>query len=116
MTAKFDIEKFNGNNDFGLWRLKMHALLVQNGLHKALRGKNALSEKLSDEEKDELLEKAYGQILLFLRDGVLRKVVQEKTVPKGRGKGKKLKIRHLMMIQSVLQMEDQIMFPIMHFL
>ena len=76
---KFDIEKFDGNNDFGLWRLKMHALLVQNGLHKALRGKNALSEKLSDEEKDELLEKAYGQILLFLSDGVLRKVVQEKT-------------------------------------
>ena len=60
MAAKFDIEKFDGNNDFGLWRLKMHALLVQNGLHKALRGKNALSEKLSDEEKDELLEKAYG--------------------------------------------------------
>ena len=79
MAAKFDIEKFDGNNDFGLWRLKMHALLVQNGLHKALRGKNALSEKLSDEEKDELLEKAYGQILLFLSDGVLRKVVQEKT-------------------------------------
>ena len=44
MTAKFDIEKFDGNNDFGLWRLKMHALLVQNGLHKALRGKNALSD------------------------------------------------------------------------
>ncbi|XXG39781.1 hypothetical protein AAC387_Pa01g0653 [Persea americana] len=79
MAMKFDIEKFDGNNDFGLWHLKMHALLVQNGLHKALRGKNALSEKLSDEEKDELLEKAYGQILLFFSDGVLRKVVQEKT-------------------------------------
>ena len=79
MAMKFDIEKFGGNNDFGLWRLKMHALLVQNGLHKALRGKNALSEKLSDEEKDELLEKAYGQILLFLSDGALWKVVQEKT-------------------------------------
>ncbi|XXG89857.1 hypothetical protein AAC387_Pa12g1759 [Persea americana] len=80
MSMKFDIEKFDGNNNFGLWRMKMHALLVQNGLHKALRGKNALSEKLSDEEKDGLLEKAYGQILLFLSDGVLRKVVQEETV------------------------------------
>ena len=57
----------------------MHALLVQNGLQKALKGKNTLPEKLSGEEKDELLEKAYGQILLFLSDGVLRKVVQEKT-------------------------------------
>ena len=79
MVAKFDIEKFDGNNDFGLWRLKMHALLVQNGLHKALMGKNTLSEKLSNEEKDELLEKAYGRIVLFLSDGVLRKVVQKKT-------------------------------------
>ena len=65
MAAKFEIEKFNGNNDFSLWRLKMHALLVQNGLHKALKGNNNLPEKLSEEEKDELLEKAYGQILLF---------------------------------------------------
>ena len=58
MAAEFKIEKFNENNDFGPWRLKMHALLVQNGLHKALRGKNALSEILSDEENDELLNKA----------------------------------------------------------
>ena len=76
---KFDIEKFDENNDFDLWRLKMYALLFQNGLQKTLRGKNALSDKLSDEEKDELLEKAYGQIVLFFSDGVLRKVVQEKT-------------------------------------
>ena len=79
MAAKFEIEKFNGNNDFGIWRLKMHALLVQNGLQKALKGNNALSDKLLDNEKDELLEKAYTHILLFLSDGVLRKVAQEKT-------------------------------------
>lgn len=59
MDVKFEIEKFNGNNDFGLWRLKMHALLVQNGLHKALKGKNDLPEKLSGEENDELMEKVY---------------------------------------------------------
>ena len=72
MAAKFEIEKFNGNDDFSLWRLKMHALLVQNGFHKALKGNNNLPEKLSEEEKDELLEKAYGHIFLFLSDGVLR--------------------------------------------
>ena len=59
MATKFEIEKFNGNKDFSLWRVKMHALLVQNGLHKALKGKNGLPETMSDEEKDELLEKAY---------------------------------------------------------
>ena len=30
-TAKFDLEKFIDRNDFGLWRLKMRALLVQRG-------------------------------------------------------------------------------------
>ena len=77
---KFDIEKFDGNNDFGLWRLKMHALLVQNRLHKALRGKNTLSEKLSDEEKDELLEKAYSHILLFFSDSVLQRLLSRKLL------------------------------------
>ena len=28
-TTKFEIDKFNGRNDFNLWRLKMRALLVQ---------------------------------------------------------------------------------------
>ena len=31
-NAKFDLEKFTGKNDFGLWRVKMRALLVQQGL------------------------------------------------------------------------------------
>lgn len=37
-SIKFEIEKFTGVNDFGLWRLKMRALLVQQGLLKALKG------------------------------------------------------------------------------
>ncbi|GKD38507.1 zinc finger, CCHC-type containing protein [Tanacetum coccineum] len=28
---RFDIEKFNGKNDFGLWKIKMRALMVQQG-------------------------------------------------------------------------------------
>ena len=27
-TAKFEVEKFIGQNDFGLWRLKMRVLLI----------------------------------------------------------------------------------------
>ncbi|GKD39364.1 retrovirus-related pol polyprotein from transposon TNT 1-94, partial [Tanacetum coccineum] len=29
--AKFDVEKFDGSNDFGLWRVKMRCLLIQHG-------------------------------------------------------------------------------------
>nr|GEU83791.1 retrotransposon protein, putative, Ty1-copia subclass [Tanacetum cinerariifolium] len=34
--AKFDIEKFDGTGDFGLWRIKMHALLIQHRCEAAL--------------------------------------------------------------------------------
>ena len=37
-TAKFEVEKFTGSNDFGLWRLKMRAFLVHQGLEDALKG------------------------------------------------------------------------------
>ncbi|GKF01976.1 hypothetical protein Tco_0028899, partial [Tanacetum coccineum] len=35
--AKFDIKKFDGIGDFGLWRVKMHALLIQHGCEAALK-------------------------------------------------------------------------------
>nr|GEU58077.1 hypothetical protein [Tanacetum cinerariifolium] len=34
--TKFDIKKFNGKNDFGLWKVRMKALLEQHGLAVAL--------------------------------------------------------------------------------
>nr|GEV76138.1 hypothetical protein [Tanacetum cinerariifolium] len=34
--AKFEVEKFDGSNDFGLWRVKMRCLLIQHGWEAAL--------------------------------------------------------------------------------
>jgi hypothetical protein len=45
-NAKFEVGKFNGKNNFELWRLKMRYLLVQQGLHKAL----------DDEEKNHIYD------------------------------------------------------------
>ena len=39
-NAKFEVEKFTGNNNFALWNLKVRNLSVQPGLHKALDGAN----------------------------------------------------------------------------
>ncbi|GKC40643.1 retrovirus-related pol polyprotein from transposon TNT 1-94 [Tanacetum coccineum] len=36
MGAKFDVEKFDGTGDFGLWRIKMRALLIQHRCEAAL--------------------------------------------------------------------------------
>jgi hypothetical protein len=79
MAVKFDIEKFNGRNDFNLWRVRMKALLVQQGLSKVLKGKDALPESLTEDEKEEILKRAHSAIQLCLRNEVLREVVKEDT-------------------------------------
>jgi hypothetical protein len=33
-SAKFEIEKFNGKNNFEIWKVKMHDMLVQQGVVK----------------------------------------------------------------------------------
>ena len=57
----------------------MRALLVPQGLWKALKGKDALPATLSDEEKEDLLERAHSAIQLSLADEVLREIVDEDT-------------------------------------
>lgn len=78
-SARFDIEIFTGKNDFGLWRLKMRALLVQQGLELALEGEQKLPSTLTDKEKREILDKAHSALILSLGDKVLREVSKEKS-------------------------------------
>ncbi|KAL6142154.1 hypothetical protein ACLB2K_060437 [Fragaria x ananassa] len=59
----------------------MQALLVQQGLLKALKGASALPTTLSDEEKEDMLEQAHSEILLCLSNEVLREVADETTAP-----------------------------------
>ena len=77
MSVKYDIEKFNGRNDFSLWRVKMRAVLVQQGLLKALQGVEALPQDWSAEEKEDTLNRAHSAIMLSLSDEVLREMENE---------------------------------------
>jgi hypothetical protein len=79
MTIKFDIEKFDGKISFSIWRVQMRAVLTQNGLKKALDGKTKKPVSMTDEERDELDEKALSSIQLCLSKEVLREVVNEST-------------------------------------
>ncbi|PNX69986.1 putative CC-NBS-LRR resistance protein, partial [Trifolium pratense] len=38
MGSKWDIEKFTGSNDFGLWKVKMRAILTHQKCSEALSG------------------------------------------------------------------------------
>lgn len=79
-TTKFDAEKFTGLNDFGLWRLKMKALLVQQGLADAIKSETEFVKAIAAEDKrKEMKEKAHSAIILCLSDKVLREVSKEET-------------------------------------
>src|SRR3954467_13461592 len=78
-STKYEIEKFTGVNDFGLWRLKMKALLVQQGCLEALKGEAAMNVALTAAEKTTMIEKAHNTILLSLGEKVLRQVSKETT-------------------------------------
>ncbi|GKC96624.1 hypothetical protein Tco_1162066 [Tanacetum coccineum] len=76
LITRFDIEKFDGKNDFGLWKIKMCALMVQQGCDAALE---TLPMNMEAGEKDSLLKKAYSTLILCLRYHVLRDVTKETT-------------------------------------
>ncbi|GKB02667.1 retrotransposon protein, putative, ty1-copia subclass [Tanacetum coccineum] len=57
--AKFDIEKFDKTGDFGLWRIKMRALLIQHGCEEALEVLREVTEETTAAEVWSKLETLY---------------------------------------------------------
>ena len=73
LTMKFDVEKFNGMNDFNLWRIRLHNLLVQQGI-------DCLPKRMDDKDKKNIMEQALSAIQLCLSNEVMRKVIEETTI------------------------------------
>eukprot|EP00253_Pinus_taeda_P018596 PITA_18596 len=78
-SARFEIEKFNGKNNFEIWKVKMHDLLVQHGVAKALLGKAKHPYNITDSKWAEMDERAISAIRLCLADDVLFNIVLETT-------------------------------------
>jgi hypothetical protein len=95
-SAKFEIEKFNGKNNFEIWKVKMHDLLVQQGLVKVLLGKSKNPVTISDEEWEEIDVRALSAICLCLADDVMFNIVSEKTTS-----GLWMKMESLYMMKSL---------------
>ncbi|KAK2995729.1 hypothetical protein RJ640_016681 [Escallonia rubra] len=64
-STKYDLDKFDGSNDFSLWRMKMRVVMIQQGLLKALKGNQGLSETMSADEKEDMLERAHNALDWF---------------------------------------------------
>ena len=78
-SAKFEIEKFNGKNNFKIWKVKMHDMLVQQGVVKALLWKSKQPATITDEDWDEIDARSLSAIRLCLADDVLLNIVSKKT-------------------------------------
>ncbi|TXG64459.1 hypothetical protein EZV62_011453 [Acer yangbiense] len=78
-NMKFDIDKFDGSGDFGIWRRKVKALLSQQKILKAIEGPEKLPVSLTEEQKNDMLDMALGTNILSLSDNVLREINDEKT-------------------------------------
>ena len=76
---RYDIEKFNGLNDFGLWKMKMRALLGNLGLEDEIEGESKMPKTYIDEQKKEIVKKAYNTLILSLGDNMLWEVSKMTT-------------------------------------
>ena len=77
LASKFDIELFDGKNNFSLWQSTVKDILVQQGLIKALNGKAKKPDKMSEEDWEELEMKAVSTIRLSLAPQVKFSVLKE---------------------------------------
>ncbi|XP_052177566.1 uncharacterized protein LOC127791623 [Diospyros lotus] len=79
LNRMHDIEKFDGQNDFALWKMKISTLLGNIGLEEALEGESKMPKTYTKEQKKDILKKAYNMVILSLDDKVLREVSKMKT-------------------------------------
>ena len=68
-----------GKNNFEIWKVKMHDLLIQQGVAKALLGKSKQPYTVTDDEWSDINNRALSDILLCLVDDVLFNIMSEKT-------------------------------------
>ncbi|GKC46188.1 hypothetical protein Tco_1063910 [Tanacetum coccineum] len=94
--TKFDIEKFDGKNDYGLWQVRMKALLEQQGLASTLKELPAATIVAYDSSQSEHIDEfqklvetlLYGRDTLKLEDVLATlnsRELQKMTEAKGDG-------------------------------
>src|SRR3954469_10701645 len=75
-TARYDVPKFDGGTSFSLWKIRMKASLILQGLWKAVEEKFT---GVSEESKAELIGKALSAIFMSVTDSVLREIASQET-------------------------------------
>ena len=77
-TMKFVIQQFNGLINFGMWKVRMMAVLTQQNLKIVLDGKDKKPATVKDFEWEEADHKALSTIQLSIIDDILEEVLSKK--------------------------------------
>lgn len=77
MGTNWDINKFIGDNDLGLWKVKMKDVLIQQKFAEALKDEVALPATMLQANKTEMVDKAMSVIVLCHTDKGFREIVKE---------------------------------------
>ena len=78
--SKLEVDKFDGHDDFSMWRKKMKAVLVQYRCTNALVEIKEEKDKqlsITAQERQDMDEIVFSLIILSLADNVLRQVNEE---------------------------------------
>ena len=79
MSGRFDIEKFDGKTSFALWQVRMLAILSSHGVKDAVFGRDELPDAITDKKWRDMDDKALSIVQLYLSNGTLQEVMEEKT-------------------------------------
>lgn len=76
MDSIWDIRKKNGDNDFGLWKVRMQEILTH--LKCVMKDEASMHAYLTQAKKTMMVDKARSAITLCLKNKVLREVTRKK--------------------------------------
>ena len=79
MSAKYDIEKYDGKTSFALWQVRMAAILSSQGVNDAIFGRDNFIDALTDSKWRTMDDQALSIIQLCLSNLTLQEVLSNKS-------------------------------------
>ena len=80
-NMSFSVEKFNGKVSFTLWQMRVKDVLTQQGLARALKGKDGKPQEMTDDQWEELEARCVSTIRHCIADNIINNVMDEDSAP-----------------------------------
>jgi len=80
MASKFEVTRFDGTGNFGLWQTRVKDLLAQQGILKTLS--DVKPARVDDDKWEEMKAQACATIRLCLSDQIMYHIMEESSPKK----------------------------------